>query len=1288
MIKRSQKSFDQNRVTPLCNDRPRRSEAGDTLIEVLLAVVILGITSVALLLCFATSISGSAEHRSQVTFDTVLRTASEEALSQFQQQTSSEFDTCTNPTYTVNFSLPTGYSAVISNVQYWNGSSFDSTCATNVPQLITITVTSPTGVTYSISSVVDGPVSPAIPCATTSAACAATQLVFLVTPTAATSTAGQNFGNQPQVAIEDSKGEYVTNDLSYLSLTLNAVSPTTGGTMSGCSGSELGGVVSFSGCSTTQSGTYTLTANDGSLTQTSSPFQVGASLPTQLGFNPVSPGPGTAGGSIPNVAVQVEDSFGNVVTNSNGSISVSLMSGAPQSSFSSGTTTVGVVNGVATFSDLVLDTSGSYTLSATPLGVNGVTSPTNSGSFTVGSSSASSFTVSNPGSQKAGTSFGVTLTAYDAYGNLDSGLSGPQAVNFSGPLTSPNGTSPTYPTSVTFSAGVGTASAIILTDVQSTTLTVTQGSATGSSTPFSVTVGTAATVAISPSPFAATTNGTTNVTLGFQLQDQFGNNTTSTGTTRLTLSTPSSTDFFATSLGASGSLGGTGTVTFNNGAGTGTAYYGDEKAETETVSAVSGTTWGVASVIVTAGTPTQIAFNPVSPGPGTAGSSIPNVAVQAEDRFGNIATTANGSVTVSIASGPRSTFNSGTTNVSVINGVATYSNLVLNTSGSFTLSAAPVGITGVSGTTVSSSFTVSAAGKNYVTITNPGTQRAGTPFSVVMTAYDVYGNVATGFAGAQSVTFSGPVSSPNGTSPTYPASVTFNAGVGTASGIILTDAQTMSLTVSQSGASFGSTSFMVTAGTATKVAISQSPPTTTASGTANVMLGLQLQDQFGNNTTSTGTTTFTLSSPSGFDFFAASLGASGTVGNTGSVSISNGAGTATAYFGDEKAETTTISAINGTTWGTASETVTAGTATKVAISQSPLNDVAGVSSFAGCSINKSGTGYTLTASDGTLATASSTAITVSVGPATQLAFTTSPGASTSGTLFSAQPVVAVEDAGGNTVTSSSSSITLSVNSGTGTLTCTALTKNASSGVDGFAGCKITLGTQGSFSLTASGAGFTATSNSFTVAGTATKVAFATSPGASTGAAVFGTQPVVWVEDSSGDLVTTNTASVALSINSGSGTLACTATPAVAGVATFSGCKITLGAQGTFSLKATATGLSVGTSSSFTVAGAATKLAFTTQPVGPASGTAFSAQPVVSIEDSAGDVVTTNTSPITLSIGTNAGGGSLSCISANPLAVTNGMATFSGCAISASGTGYTLRAAGAGFTVTSSAFNLS
>ncbi len=65
------------RLVPVSPDRPRRtsrgrSEEGETLVEVLLSVIILGVASVALIAAFGTDISASAEHRSLANFDTAL----------------------------------------------------------------------------------------------------------------------------------------------------------------------------------------------------------------------------------------------------------------------------------------------------------------------------------------------------------------------------------------------------------------------------------------------------------------------------------------------------------------------------------------------------------------------------------------------------------------------------------------------------------------------------------------------------------------------------------------------------------------------------------------------------------------------------------------------------------------------------------------------------------------------------------------------------------------------------------------------------------------------------------------------------------------------------------------------------------------------------------------------------------------------------------------------------------------------------------------------------------------
>ena len=112
-----------------------------------------------------------------------------------------------------------------------------------------------------------------------------------------------------------------------------------------------------------------------------------------------------------------------------------------------------------------------------------------------------------------GTAFNETITAYDAYGNLATGYTGSQAITFTGPSNSPSGTAPIYPATVNFNAGVGTAS-ITLVDAQSTTLTATQGLATGTSASF--TVGLAATTTFTVTNSANATAGSSSSPIRFR----------------------------------------------------------------------------------------------------------------------------------------------------------------------------------------------------------------------------------------------------------------------------------------------------------------------------------------------------------------------------------------------------------------------------------------------------------------------------------------------------------------------------------------------------------------------------------------------------------------------------------------------------------------------------------------------------------------------------------------------------------------------------------------------------
>ncbi len=84
---------------------------------------------------------------------------------------------------------------------------------------------------------------------------------------------------------------------------------------------------------------------------------------------------------------------------------------------------------------------------------------------------------------------------------------------------------------------------------------------------------------------------------------------------------------------------------------------------------------------------TQLAFGQ-QPTAATAGSTIsPAITVQVEDSLGNVVTSDNSKVTLSIANNTGGATLSGTVTVAAVNGVATFSNLSINFAGNYTLTA-------------------------------------------------------------------------------------------------------------------------------------------------------------------------------------------------------------------------------------------------------------------------------------------------------------------------------------------------------------------------------------------------------------------------------------------------------------------------------------------------------------------------------------------------------------------------------------------------------------------------
>jgi len=390
---------------------------------------------------------------------------------------------------------------------------------------------------------------------------------------------------------------------------------------------------------------------------------------------------------------------------------------------------------------------------------------------------------------------------------------------------------------------------------------------------------------------------------------------------------------------------------------------------------------------------------------------------------------------------------------------------------------------------------------------------------------------------------------------------------------------------------------------------------------------------------------------------------------------------------------------NTVTTSTAAVTLAITGSSGVALSgTTTVNVVNGVATFSGLSVNLVGSGYTLKATSGALTAATSSAFDVVPRVAAKLAFTTQPSSSnTAGAPLGTQPVVTIQDAGGNTVTTSTAAVTLAITLGTGASGAALsgnTTVNAVNGVATFSGLSVNLVGSGYTLGATSGALTPATSSAFTVtAGAAAKLAFTTQPSSSnTAGASFDTQPVVTIQDAGGNTVTTSTAAVTLAITPGTGASGAalsgnTTVNVVNGVATFSGLSVNL-AGSDYTLGATSGALTPATSSAFTVvAGAAAKLAFTTQPSGNRAGAPLGTQPVVTIKDADGNTVSTSAA-VTLAITPYTGASGAALSGTITVSAVNGVASFSGLSVNRAGSGYTLRAtSGELAPATSSAFDV-
>ena len=149
-------------------------------------------------------------------------------------------------------------------------------------------------------------------------------------------------------------------------------------------------------------------------------------------------------------------------------------------------------------------------------------SESESEAFTVVSAAPASLSAGTPGAQTAGVAFAITISgAKDAFGNT---VGGTQTVGFANPSNAPDGTAPSYPTTATFSGGEAKPT-VTLVDAQTTSIKVTSGSGSATTSSFMVSPAAMSALALTAASSAVTAGEGDELTI--KAVDTFENTVTS-----------------------------------------------------------------------------------------------------------------------------------------------------------------------------------------------------------------------------------------------------------------------------------------------------------------------------------------------------------------------------------------------------------------------------------------------------------------------------------------------------------------------------------------------------------------------------------------------------------------------------------------------------------------------------------------------------------------------------------------------------------------------------------------
>jgi hypothetical protein len=1143
----------------------------------------------------------------------------------------------------------------------------------------------------------------------------ATALAFTVQPTS--SAAGATISPAIEVSAQDAfanlNGAFTGNVTIAISTNPN------GGTLSGTlTRAAVAGIASFDDVSIDKAGTgYVLQASGGGLTAgTSAAFNVltGAISGSQSSLV-AAPATITASGgsSAATITVTARDGSGNPIS---GATVVLAATGTGNTL----TQPVGPTNGTGVATGTLSSTgAGAKIVSAVISGV--AVTQTDTVTVNAGSAAALSFTV-QPSNATAGATISpsIKVAAQDAFGNPDTTYTGSVTVAIS---TNPNGGTLSGTKIRSAVAGVATFNNLSIDKagtgyaLQATATSLTAGTSSAFNVIAAGVSASQSSLVASPGAITAS-SGSSAATITVTARDAFGNPVS--GATVVLAAT-----------GSGNALTQPSGPTDVAGVATGTLSSTAVGAKVISATAAGVSVTQTDTVTVNAGAAATLSFT-VQPSNATAGASItPAIQVAAQDAFGNPNTAFTGNVTMAIATNPSGGTLSGFVTRAAVAGVATFSSLSIDKSGTgYTLQASATGLT----TALSTGFNVTAGSADHLGfLAQPTDVVAGETLATVQVEIqDALGNRVTGATNQVTVAI---FDNPNGGTLSGTKTVNAAAGVATFSTLSI-DVAGSGYTLSAAAAGLsGSVSdeFSVSPGAASRLSFFVEPVTTTAGVTIQPSIQVEILDAFGNRVaTASNNVTVALLNAGG-----------ATLSGTKTRSASAGVATFSNLSVDKTGSNYRLRVTSGGLTPDTSVTfaITPGPATQLVFTTQPSNTAAGapitpavqvtardshgntdtsftdnvtvaiganpsagtlsgttiqaavggIASFSGLSIDKSGTNYDLTAAAAGLSGATSGTFNITVGAASRLAFFVQPSDTTGGATLAPAVQVEIQDAGGNRVTGANNSITLAlgVNPNNGTLGGTK-TKAAASGVASFNDLTVDSAGAG-YTLGASATGLTgATSTPFTITvGTAARLRFAVQPSNTGGGATIAPAVQVEVTDLGGNRVTSGSHSVALTIlnNPGSGTLSGT-TPVTSanGVATFSDLSINSPGSG-YTLSATSTGLTSATSSGFDIIiGTATKLAFFAQPSSTTGGVAITPAVQVEIQDAGGNRVSSATNSVTIAIGTNPKSGVLS--GTKTVTAAAGLATFSTLSIDSAANGYTLAASAGGLTgATSGTFNV-